>query len=258
MFLSFISRIFRFNRNSSISPIEEMPTQKQFILSFSTNEEPTSNVSKEKIREALNHLAQYGEVWLSVSINIPTSYGDCSGMSCKHTDNSNPQMAVYFPNSEGVTRYINVNYDIDTICTVFCNFLEKYEIPDISRWKQDELTRCEPSREPFYLYTDDGEFHNIEYNDVIATLENIEAGISTSLLLRTPSGQTGYMEVKGAKNDYTVEIGGYNRHGIWVTYYTRTCYSGSVRHWLSNYFHQKQFPRITDEWIDITEESSQR
>jgi len=39
-----------------------------------------------------------------------------------------------------------------------------------------------------------------------------------------------------------------------VVFMTHAPYIGRVRYWLYNYYHKREFPRMTDEWKDITEE----
>ncbi|WP_307996697.1 hypothetical protein [uncultured Bacteroides sp.] len=253
MGFSFFKQIFS-GRKQKTEKIEPSGPSMQFVLNYSEGREQTSRVSKEEIRRAIENLDKYGDVWLSNCRTVITPYGNCSGISCMAVPDGNPQVAVYFAMDDGLMRYVCGGYRPDDIVQMFYNYFERLEIPEISDWEKGHYTPVPPDDEPYYLYVDNEEYKYITYEDVLAALENLEAGKCASLLLRTPGCQNGYLEVRGTKDDYIVETGGNNEEGDWVVFMTHAPYIGRVRYWLYNYYHKREFPRMTDEWVDITEE----
>lgn len=110
--------------------------------------------------------------------------------------------------TDGLTRYVSGGYRTDDIVRMFYNYFERLEIPEISDWEKGYYTPVSPDDEPYYLYVDNEEYKYITYEDVLAALENLEAGKCTLMLLKTPGCQNGYLEVRGTKDDYIVETGG--------------------------------------------------
>ncbi len=227
-----------------------------FVLSYSAGSEQTSLVSCEEIRRAIDHLDEYGDLWLSYCRDVSTPYGHCTGISCTHGPDGNTQVAVYFAAPNGLTRYACHHYRRRDIAGMFCNYFERLEIPDIAGWNKDDLTRAAPTPGPCVLYVDNYKYEHITYPDVTAALDELKAGLCQSVLLHTPSNDDGYMEVRGTPGDFIVEIGGHNSRNLRVVYTTRTPYGGHVAYWLNNYFHKREFPRITEEWTNITEKNT--
>ena len=252
MFFSFLKKISGKKQRPEGAVSFELPMQ--FVLNYSEGHERTSLVSEEEIERAINNIDEYGDIWLSNCRPVITPYGNCSGISCMSVSDGNLQVAVCFAMSDGLTRYSSYDYSPDDIVRMFCNYFERLEIAEIKNWEKGHFTPVSPADEPYYLYVDNEEFKFIDYEDVLVALENLEAGKCSSLLLKTPGCQNGYLEVRGTKDNYIVEIGGNNEEGDWVVLMTRASYIGRIRFWLFNYYHKREFPRITDEWTDITEE----
>lgn len=189
MGFSFFKQIFS-GKKQKIEKIEPSEPSMQFVLNYSEGREQTSRVSKEEIRRAIENLDKYGDVWLSNCRTVITPYGNCSGISCMAAPDGNPQVAVYFAMTDGLTRYVSGGYRTDDIVRMFYNYFERLEIPEISDWEKGYYTPVSLDDEPYYLYVDNEEYKYITYEDVLAALENLEAGKCTLMLLKTPAART--------------------------------------------------------------------
>lgn len=251
MNFSYIKRIFSKEKNAEATPSEP---PMQFVLNYSTGKEQTSLVSKEKIRQAINDISKHEDVWLNNCRPVATPWGNCSGLSCTKTPARSLQVAVYFTLENGLRRYVSLDYSKDTIIEMFCNYFEHLEIPKIGQWETSDFFPEPPEAEPYYLYVDGEEFKHIDYDDVLAAIDNLEAGKCSAFMLKTPSWQNGYLEVRGKKDDYIVEFAGDDEEGNTKTFSTDINYGRRVRYWLYNYYHKREFPRLTDDWHNITDE----
>ncbi|WP_294628224.1 hypothetical protein [uncultured Bacteroides sp.] len=251
MSLSFFRQLFSGKERKAER--SEPPQPMQFVLNWSEGREQTSRVSEEEIRRAVGRLDEYGDLWLSNCRTVTTPYGDCSGISCKAIPGTHPQVAVYFAAAGGLTRYVSNDYPADVIVRMLCNYFTRLEIPEIEDWEKGYFAPVASDDEPCWLYVDNDEFRYIGYDDVLAALEELDAGKSSSLLLQRPDAGDDYLEVRGTKAAYIVEMGGNDEAGRRVVFTTQTSYDGRVRYWLYNYYHKRELPRLTDEWTDITE-----
>lgn len=114
MGFSFFKQFFS-GKKQKIEKIEPSEPSMQFVLNYSEGRELTSRVSKEEIRRAIDNLNEYGDIWLNNCRTVITPYGNCSGISCMAVPDGNPQVAVYFAMTDGLTRYVSGGYRMDDI-----------------------------------------------------------------------------------------------------------------------------------------------
>lgn len=228
----------------------------EYVLTES-DDIPTSLVTPEKIRHAINTL-QPGQRILLSACNPPESkWGRCTGISCHcFAEDGRYALAAYFETEEGDKRRFVLRFvPLTQLHAVWKDFFENAGIPDVDTW-EDQSDRIEPVEpmEDYVLYVDGHKYDHIIYEDVEASLENLEEGKCEALLLRTPGWKNGYLEVRGTKDDYIVEVAGFDGNHEVRGYCTSTTDGESVRYWLSEYYHNYRYPEVEDNWEDITEE----
>lgn len=222
---------------------------------------PTSLVTPEKIRHAINTL-QPGQRILLSACNPPESkWGRCTGISCHcFAEDGRYALAAYFETEDGRKRRFVLRFiPLTQLHAVWKAFFENALIPDVDAWEDqsDSIDSVEPM-EDYVLYVDGHKYDHITFEDVQASLEELDAGKCHALLLRTPGWKNGYLEVTGSKDDYVAEVAGFDGNHEVRGYRTGTADREEVCHWLSDYYHDYRYPQIDDSWEDITEEVRQK
>ena len=228
----------------------------EFVLTESDNI-PTSLVTSEGIRRAVNALEPGGRVKLTACLPPETKRGTCTDLTLyRDEEDGNYLLAAFFTTGEEEDKaYTLHDTSPSGACSVMLPYFEEGKVPDVSTWKdQSYLLHQEGPMEDYVLYVDGHEYEHIIYEDVQASLQDLDEGKCKSILLRTPSWQNGYMEVRGTRDDYVVEVAGFDHNHEVCGYRTHTIYGGHVTYWLSEYYHHYKYPEIRDDWEDVTEE----
>lgn len=218
---------------------------------------PTSLATSEKILRAIDDLQPEQRIRLAASPPPASKQGDCIDLTCYRLEEEEQYaLMVYFrSHQEQETVFILRPVPVGKVRRVLLSYFEKQEAPDVTGWEdRSDMLYAEPPMEDYVLYVDGHCYEFITYDDVRASFENLNKGKCKAFLLRTPSWQNGYMEVRGKEDDYVVEVAGYDKDHQICGYRTHTIYSGHVIYWLSEYYHQWQYPEIRADWEDVSEE----
>lgn len=239
---------------------EEQPRDFGFIFT-EANGMPTSLATVEEILLAINELLPGQQVRLAACIPPPSDQGDCIDITgCQFEEDDQYALMVRFRNDQGSIKVFMLRcIPVFKVQEVMFNFYESQKVPDVSTWEdQSHLLYEEPPMEDYVLYVDEHRYDHITYDDVQASFENLCEGKCKSVLIRTPGWQNGYLEVTGKKDNYVVEVAGFDSNHEICGYRTHTIYGGHVIHWFSEYYHQYKYPEIRDDWEDITREIQKR
>ncbi len=240
-------------------------TESDYVLSDTLTDMRTSLFDSGDIRRLISGRNKGGRIDLERCKELPTELGLCFMIRHeyveKHGNNgdtvySGYETSIHFETDKELERYVTRDLPPEKVADIFCAFLERSELPNLKDWDRQYRIDTPAEREPCSLIVDGEEFPRIDLNDVIAAIEQLERGESESVMLYTPSGANGYIEVTGKLDDYSVEISGDNSRGERVGFRTDTRYGGHVRQWMTEYFIDLQFPRITDAWEEFDVDAS--
>lgn len=218
---------------------------------------PTSHVTTELIRERMNTMEPGQRFILTPCLPIAFERGKCTYLSCHRVEAAGQfVLLLYYENTKGNPEIYALRFiPLLKARNILTDFFENKVVPDMTGWEdQSHLLRQERPLEDYVLYVDEHKYDHIDFGDVQASWENLNEGKCDRLLLRTPGWQNGYLEVAGTKDNYTVEVAGFDSNHQVHGFRTRTPYGGHVVHWLHEYYHHYKYPEIRDGWEDITEE----
>ena len=224
---------------------------------------PTSNFKLWDVFSALAALNLTRQcIWLTPCIPIPTTeQQEIIDLSIKLSDSETTTytLSVFY---RGKERYIHVlcaDFALEEVMQLITSYVKEQKVPDTTDWEDcTELLRQEKTGEDYVLYIDKIRYEHITFEDISVAFSEFNEGKHNCLVIRTPSWENGYMSVEGQTDDYIVEVAGFNSEGEVCGYRTHTIYGGHVIHWLANYYSQRTYPTINDDWEDISIEIRKR
>lgn len=232
------------------------PETSEFVFT-GTDGIPTSLATSELIRQSINALQPDERIRL-VACNPPDSeWGNCTGMTCYRLDDEEQYalLAYFCTEDDREAAFVLRPVPTARAYAVLLTYFEKLEVPDVTTWEdQTYMLYGQEPMEDYVLYVDGHKYDHINFDDVLASFEDLKEGKCNAFLIRTPGWQNGYMEVTGTEDRYTVEVAGFDSKDEVRGFRTNTIYGGHVTYWLSEYYHQYKYPEIRDDWEDITAE----
>lgn len=217
---------------------------------------PTSLATSELIRQSIT--LQPDERIRLAACNPPDSeWGNCTCISCYRLDDEGQYalLACFCTEDDREAAFILRPVPTVKAHAVLLSYFEKLKVPDVTTWEdQTNLLYGQEPMEDYILYVDGHKYDHINFDDVLASFEDLKEGKCNAFLIRTPGWQNGYMEVTGTEDRYTVEVAGFDGKHEVRGFRTNTIYGGHVTYWLSEYYHQYKYPEIRSDWEDITAE----
>ena len=99
---------------------------------------PTSLVTIEKLRRAINSLQPGQRILLSACNPPETEWGRCTGISCHcFVEDGRYALAAYFETDEGEQQcFVQRFIPLAQLYAVWKAFFEKAEVPDVDTWDE--------------------------------------------------------------------------------------------------------------------------
>lgn len=230
-------------------------TREKTDFVFRKNDEiPTSLISSDLIRTTVDRLSPEGQVTLTPCIPLKSPWGNSTRLCIRRIEEDKFLVIAHFKGREH-NVYTSPSVSHEEAVKMLMDYFEKYEIPDPISWHEQPVS-VEQNKpwEKYVLSIDQHVYKFITYDDVMASWDDLNEGKIRTILLHTPTCQSGYMQVSGSADNYTVEMAGLNSTGEICGYRTHTRYGGHVTHWLYEYYHAYTFPEVGDDWEEITKD----
>lgn len=235
----------------------EEAEEKQECVFIGTDGIPTSLATSELIRQSINALQPDERIRLAACNPPDSEWGNCTCISCYRLDDEGQYalLACFCTEDDREAAFILRPVPTAGAHAVLLSYFEKLKVPDVTTWEdQTNLLYGQEPMEDYILYVDGHKYDHINFDDVMASFEDLKEGKCNAFLIRTPGWQNGYMEVTGTEDRYTVEVAGFDGKHEVRGFRTQTVYGGHVTYWLSEYYHQYKYPEIRSDWEDITAE----
>lgn len=215
---------------------------------------PTSLITPDLIIETVDCLQPGQQVMLTPCIPLASPWGNSTSLACQRIDDDAFILIAYFKGRERDLYASPVCSRVKTLKALL-DYFGTSQVPDPSGWEYlTPQVEQDVPKENYLLDVDDRTYEHITYDDVMASWEDLNEGKCRMILLHTLTCQSGYMQVSGSADNYTVEVVGLDSEDQICGYRTHTRYGGHVTQWLYDYYHEYKYPELRDDWDDITEE----
>ncbi len=166
--------------------------KEQFVLITENGKERTSNVTDERIFQAVYEVDSHSLVGLEKC--VPVAIGPSTYVfAMSYNDDS--LFAVHIDIKGSILRVLHPECSPETAVDRLCDFFHSSQVPDIQNWECEELTTV-PKKPETHLTVDGEDFRFFDFTDVMAALENIRDGKSKWLYLNHTGENGGYMEIR--------------------------------------------------------------
>ncbi|MDE6467463.1 MAG: hypothetical protein K2L28_01035 [Muribaculaceae bacterium] len=169
-----------------------MSNKPQYVLGTENGTKRTSNVTEEKIRDAIDDIEDNGCVYLEKCVPVVLIryaeaysidyYKDCS-------------IAVCFRVNGYMLRMWRSDVDCDMAAEMMCRFFRNASLPDMTGWECQKIYP-EDENEEDKLTVDGEDFRYFESADITCALENITEGKSQWLLYDFTKENGGYVNIR--------------------------------------------------------------
>lgn len=163
----------------------------QYVLGTKNGTIRTSNVTEEKIFDAVYDINEHESVYLEKC--VPVVIGRAEAYSIDYYKDSS--IAVCFRVSGYMVRMWRSGVDCDLATDIMCGFLRSATLPDMTGWQCQEV-HPEQEKAEDKLIVDNEDFRYFGCADIIGALENIIEGKSRSMLYIFTNGNGGYVNIR--------------------------------------------------------------
>ncbi|MDE5989213.1 MAG: hypothetical protein K2H17_07430 [Duncaniella sp.] len=169
----------------------------QYVLGTNDGNERTSNVTEEKIRDAIDDIEDNGCVYLEKCVPVVlVRYAEAYSIDY-YKDGS---IAVCFRVNGYLLRMWRSDIDCDVAADMMCDFFRNASLPDMTAWHCQKIyPEQEEAKER--LCVDGEDFRYFGCQDVVGALENIIEGKSLWMLYDFTKGDVGYVNIRRRDND---------------------------------------------------------
>lgn len=171
----------------------------QYVLGTENGTRRTSNVTEEKIREAIDDIEDNVAVYLEKCVPVVlVRYAEAYSIDY-YKDSS---IAVCFRVNGYMLRMWRSDVDCDVAADMMCDFFRTASLPDMTGWHCQKIHPEQEAPEA-KLCVDGEDFRYFDMADVICALENIIEGKSLWMLYDFTKGDGGYVNIRRRDNDET-------------------------------------------------------
>lgn len=215
----------------------------QYVLGTANGTERTSNVTEEKIVDAVYDIEDNESVYLEKCVPVVlVRYAEAYSIDY-YKDGS---IAVCFRVNGYMFRMWRSDVDCDMAADIMCNFFRTASLPDMTDW---QCQKIHPEQEEAVekLCVDGEDFRYFGGQDVVVALENIIEGKSRWMLYDFTNGNGGYVNIRRFDND-TASAAGYEVEYVRWTEATPIGFRGIVsdtrllRNWLRSLIDDDRLP----------------
>lgn len=164
----------------------------QYVLGTENGTKRTSNVTEEKIYNAVYDIEEHGSVYLEKCVPVVlVRYAEAYSIDY-YKDGS---IAVCFRVKGYMFRMWRADVDCDVATDIMCGFFRSATLPDMTEW-QCQKVYPEQEKEEDKLTVDDEDFRYFGCSDIVCALENIIDGKSRSMLYIFTKENGGYVNIR--------------------------------------------------------------
>ncbi|WP_300933285.1 hypothetical protein [Muribaculum intestinale] len=166
----------------------------QYVLGTQNGDERTSNVTEEKIRDAIDDIEDNVAIYLEKCVPVVLVrhaeaysidyFNDCS-------------IAVCFRVNGFLFRMWRSDVYPDEAADIMCAFFRTASLPDMTGWHCQKIYSEDEEKEDDKLTVDGEDFRYFSCADVVVALENIIEGKSRSMLYIFTKENGGYVDIRG-------------------------------------------------------------
>lgn len=169
----------------------------QYVLGTENGTRRTSNVTEEKIRDAIDDIEDNVAVYLEKCVPVVlVRYAEAYSIDY-YKDGS---IAVCFRVNGYMLRMWRSDVDCDMAADIMCNFFRTASLPDMTGWHCQKIFPEQETPES-KLCVDGEDFRYFDMADVFCALENIIEGKSLWMLYDFTKGDGGYINISRRDND---------------------------------------------------------
>lgn len=221
----------------------------QYVLGTKNGTIRTSNVTEEKIYDAVYDIEEHESVYLEKCVPVVlVRYAEAYSIDY-YKDGS---IAVCFRVNGYMFRMWRAGVGCDVATDIMCGFFRSAILPDMTGW-QCQKVHPEQEKEEDKLTVDNEDFRYFGCTDIVGALENIIEGKSRSMLYVFTRENGGYVNI------YRRDAGATSTPGFKVEYirWTEedplgfrgvTYDAGLLREWLWHMIDDNRLPDSLPEW----------
>lgn len=221
----------------------------QYVLGTENGTQRTSNVTEEKIVDAIDAIEDNECVYLEKCVPVVlVSYAEAYSIDY-FKDSS---IAVCFRVNGYLLRMWRSDVDCDVAADIMCDFFRTASLPDMTGWYCQKIHPEQEEAEE-KLCVDGEDFRYFGCQDVVGALENIIEGKSRWMLYDFTDGDGGYVNIHRCDNG-TAPAAGYKVEYVrWsepmaIGYRGVVTDAGLLRSWLWSLIDDERLPDPLDDW----------
>lgn len=169
----------------------------QYVLGTENGTKRTSNVTEEKIRDAIDDIEDNVAIYLEKCVPV-VLVRNAEAYSIDYYKDSS--IAVCFRVNGYMLRMWRSNVDCDVAADMMCNFFRTASLPDMTDWNCQKIYAEQEAPET-KLCVDGEDFRYFDMADVFCALENIIEGKSLWMLYDFIKSDGGYVNIRRRDND---------------------------------------------------------
>ena len=175
----------------------------QYVLGTKNGDIRTSNVTEEKILDAIDDIEDNGCVYLEKCVPV-VLVSDAKAYSIDYFKDSS--IAVCFMVNGYMLRMWRSDVDCDMAADIMCDFFRTASLPDMTGWHCQKI-HPEQEKAETKLCVDGEDFRYFGSEDVVIALDNIIEGKSQWMLYDFTNGDGGYVNIRRYDKDTALATG---------------------------------------------------
>lgn len=222
----------------------------QYVLGTENGTRRTSNVTEEKIYDAVHDIEEHESVYLEKCVPVVlVRYAEAYSIDY-YKDGS---IAVCFRVNGYMFRMWRTGVDCNLATDILCGFFRSASLPDMTGW-QCQKVYPEHEEEEDRLTVDNEDFRYFGCSDIVCALENIIDGKSRSMLYIFTKENGGYVNIRICDNE-AVPTAGYKVEYVRWTAQEPVGFRGIIhdagllRNWLWSLIDGEILPAPMDECV---------
>ena len=224
----------------------------QYVLGTENGTRRTSNVTEEKIRDAIDDIEENVAIYLEKCVPVVlVSYAEAYSIDY-YKDGS---IAVCFMVNGYMFRMWRSGVDCDVAADILCGFFRSAILPDMTGWQCQKIYP-DQEKEEDKLTVDDEDFKYFVCSDIVCALENIIDGKSRSMLYVFTKENGGYVNIHRRNFEDTTGVGFKVEYVRWtdqepIGYRGVTSDVRLLREWLWHLVDDAGLPDPLSEWVQF-------
>lgn len=184
----------------------------QYVLGTDHGNARTSNVTEEKIIEAVYSIEEHESVYLEKCVPVVlVRYAEAYSIDYYNTGS----IAVCFRVNGYGFRMWRGGVGCDMAADIFCDFFHSAQLPDMTGWQCQKIY-SEQEKEVEQLTVDGEDFRYFECPDIVCALENIIEGTSRDMLYVFTKENGGYVNIRRCNMEDATDAGFKIEYVVWT------------------------------------------